>query len=344
MNKSRRKLIIFGLALLAVVSVVFIVFKAKSSPNQTRVEKFQQNLNIPNYFQVSGFKIVNNTKISDFKFPQKLPYLQQTNIPSVTIEAAKKIASNLGLTGDPLVVTGIKNQSSFIWNGDPKSLVVDQSTNNVQVVSSASIRDLVAGGLGKGLPDGDYSTLAQDFLINKIGLSASTLHFSGFSYFKIQNGIESFAKGTKEDSDIVQLNYYQGGNNLPILTTNPDEPQIYVRLLKGGAFVSFSANLGADFQNSVNEYPLKNYDQFSQDIGNSIIVSLNDNNINLPDLESDSISNIQVNTVSLVYLLNGSRDTIVQPVFLIQGTADVSGRGNVSLSMYLPAFEGFSQP
>lgn len=345
MFKPNKKILLAVLLSFAAASIVFIVYKIKANKQVTApVEKFQQNLNIPNYFQGSKLKVANNIKGSAFKFPQKLPYLQQAGVPPMSMEEAKKIASNLGLSGDPLIVSGVEKVSSLIWNGDKVSLIITQSTNNIQVVSSVSVRSLVANGLGSGLAGEKYLSLAQDFMANRMDMDPPSLHFSGYSYFKVQDGVETFVKGTKNDYDVVQLNYYSGSASLPIVTTNPDEPQIYIQFLKDGTLVSFTANLGSSLQSSPNEYPLKNYDQFSQELDNGIIVSLNDNNINLPDLKSSSISNVKVDNVSLVYLLTSPTDTVIQPVFLIQGTADVLGSGNVALSMYLPAFESFSPP
>ena len=94
-----------------------------------------------------------------------------------------------------------------------------------------------------------------------------------------------------------------------------------------------------EYVNSENSYQLLDYDQFSQSLSKSIVVSINNNSVNLPDLNSERLSNINVDRVSLVYLLDEPGNKTLQPVFLIEGVVDVAGTGNdLNITMYLPAF------
>jgi len=341
-----RKNILILLAVIFIVSIAYIGYSFNLSRNKpTASEKFQQNLAIPNYLAGTTITIENDIKSSDFKFPSQLPYLQQTNINGLSDAAANTIAINLGFKDAPTISTDVQNGEVIIWNGDQYSLVATPKINTVQLSSNTSARILVQNVTGKKISDSDYQALAQSFLTEKIGLNSASLKFTGFSYFKVANGVEYLANAVKSDAQIVQLNYSEGPSTYPILTPNPDEPQILVQILKDGSIMSFKGDLGLIFKNSPNQYPILDYNQFSQNLNKSIVVSVNNNSVNLPDLNSKSLSGIKVDRVSLAYLIDKSGATVIQPVFLIEGTTELNGvAGTVSISLYLPAFQSLTQP
>jgi hypothetical protein len=339
MRKINPKIIIAIILFLIISIVLFVVFKNKKTPNQT-VERFQQNLNIPNYFQGSVLPIENNVKKSDFNFPSTLPYLKQTGSTSLDTSTINKIAANFGFIGEPQVFNDIQNGKVLIWNGDVYSLTIIPRKNSVQFVSNSGIRNLILNSGDKKLNDEDIKSIANDLLTSKIGIDSNNIKFAGFSYYKIQNGIENLAKTNKDGAQIIQLNYSEGNFKYPILTTDPDKAQITIQLLKNGEVSNLTANLGFNFQNSPSEYPLKSYEQFSKEIGSSILISLNDNNVNLPDIKNSDIKKITIDKISLAYLLDLSTQKISQPVFLLEGTALVNNfNGPINVSLYLPAFE-----
>lgn len=340
MKPINKKKILLTLGVLAFISIVFVVYQTWTGSNKAlQTESFKQKINIPNYLEGGSVGIENKINESDFKFPSKLPYLHQINTSILTDAQVKNIATNLEFTGDPLAINDVENGISFIWNGDKYSLMVTPKTKTILFVSVSGIERLVQNSTNKQLSETEYKTTAQDFLIKKVGLDQTGLNFSGFSYFRIDNDVEYLGKATKDNHQVIQLNYSQSPSKYPILTSNPDETQFSVQILKDGTIASFKGNLQSSFQNSPNEYPLKNYLQFSNELNKAILVSLNDNKVNLPDVKQSDIGNIIAQKVSLVYLMEKPGQEIVQLVFLIEGTATLSGFNTpVNVSLYLPAF------
>ncbi len=329
--------------IVSILSIIFIFFNAQKTPSNP--EKFQQSLNIPNYFQGTTLPIKNDIKSSEFNYPTTLPYLQQNNLTIFNDTTITNIASNLGFTDQPQIFDDAQKGRVLIWSGDKYSLTVTPKDNIIQFSSNSTARILVQNAIDKQLSDSDFTTLAEIFLTNKINLNKSDLKFAGFTYYKIQNGVEYLAKTDKDSSQIIQLNYSESPSKYPVLTTNPEQSQISIQFLKDGSMLTFTANLGYQLDESANQYPIKNWSQFSSEIKNSVLVSLNDNNVNLPDLKASDVQSIDINKASLVYLLDFSNQGVIQPVFLLEGQAVVVGFSSpVNASLYLPAFEGFNQP
>lgn len=345
MNKINLKVVIIVLGVLALISIVYIIYKIQQNKTAVpRGERFQQSINVPNYFQGTNLPITNNIKSSDFNFPSSLPYLQ-TSSTGFNTGTANAVANKMGFTGEPITFQDIQNGSVMIWNGENYTLTAKQKSGEIQLTSNLPTETLVANAEDKSLSDDDLKNIASSFLNGRAGLDPTQTKFIGFSYFKQENGVENLAKTDKGGAEVIQLNYYQSTSPYPILTQNPDLPQIWIQLLKDGSIYSFTANLGYNFQESQTEYPLKNYTQFSAEIGSSVLVSLNNGNINIPDLSSTDINTLQINSVSLAYLLDFGSQGILQPVFLLEGKASVNGFSTpVDVSLYLPAFEGLSQP
>jgi hypothetical protein len=339
MRKINFKIVFFVLLVLVAGIVFFVIFKPRNNTEQI-TESFRQNLNVPNYFQETSLPIDNKIKKADFDFPSSLSYLKQTNLESLNTNTINKISSNFGFGGEPITFNDVKNGKVFIWNGDNYSLTIIPKNNSVQLVSNSGIRSLIENSGDKIISDEEMESIAFSLLTSKAEIDSNNLKFVGFSYFKVQNGPENLTKTDRNNAQVVQLNYSEGDFKYPIITTDPDKSQISIQLLKNGHVVNLNANLGFGFQESVNKYPLKNYQQFSEEIGSSILVSLNDNNVNLPDIKSSDIVNLTVEKASLVYLLDFSDQKIYQPVFLIEGTAQVTNYKNpINASLYLPAFD-----
>ena len=344
MFKSKKKITILILLVLCLFSVIYIFFKSKNSETQTQ-KNINQTIDIPNYFKGADLSIENNIKTSDFKFPSSMPYLEQSNDGELTTAAAKNIAINLGFTTEPTVANDTQNGTIMIWNSDKYSLMITLKTNHVQYSSNNGIHTLIQNSINKQISDKEYQDISTNFLTNKMSFDSQKLNFMGLTYYKTANNTEYLAKTTKDNADVIQVNCSQSPVNYPVFTTNPDKPQIFLQLLKDGTIINFEANIGISFKESASKYPILNYDQFSKNLSQSIVVSLNNNSVNLPDLKSNNITNTKVNSVSLVYLLNNTETTYLQPVFLINGTSSVTGiEGPVNIVMYLPALEGSSTP
>lgn len=327
---------------MSVASLLFIFLALKKAKNNTEENQngVRQPLNITNYFKEGSLSIESHINKSDFSFPPNLPFLKPISPGVISESMANEIAARMGFTLKPIVANDAQSGTIMIWNNDNYSLTIILKTNNIFYSSNKGIRTLIKNTVNKQVTENEYRAIASQFLVNKVGLDNTNLKFINFTYYKVSDNIENLLKTTKENADIVQVNYSQSPSVYPIFTVNPDEPQLYVQMLKDGTPFNFKGNIGYVFQESTERYPILNYEEFLQMVPQSIIVSLNNNNVNLPDLKIGDVSNIKINKVSVVYLLDNQSGANLQPVFLSEGTASVNNIGNsVNILMYLPAFK-----
>lgn len=335
---NKKRIFIF-LSVLLILSTFLIVFNLKNNKKESNNEVFQRSLDVPNYFRESKLPIENNISEKDFVFPLSLPYLKKVSTQIIDLSTAKEIATRLSFTPDPLTANDIQNGTIMIWNNDKYSLIITPKINFIQYSSNSSIRESIQITKDEKLSDAKYQSIATNFLTDKIGINPQKINFSGFSYYKTTSGVENLAKTSKDQAEVIQINYTLGSLDYPILGVNPNESQIYIQILKDGTIYYCKGNIGIEYQKSLNNYPILNYNEFSESLSQSIVVSINENSVNLPDLNSGDITNIKINTISLVYLLDNIENENIQPVFLLEGTANVTNVGNsISIQMYLPAF------
>jgi hypothetical protein len=333
---NKKRFILISLIVLGlVVCFLFLKKKPKTTPSTPQMITPPE---ITNYFK-EGLPIKVEVKSSEFNFPEKLPYLKQNTITPLTGEQSVLIATNLGFTKDPLKFTDVKNGEVNIWNSDNYSLMIYPKIRKIKLVPASDPREKIASAINKQFSDQEYLSLASDFFNQKISLDNSNISFSNYVYLKVESGLELYKETAKENAQITQLNFSQSSSKYPIMILNAQDSQIIIQFLRNGEVLNFEASLLTNLTSGEIEYRLKKYDEFTKTANESILVSLNDSNVNLPDLNSKSISEIIVSEVKLVYLLDKPNTDFFQPVFLLKGAATVQGfPDKVSALLYLPAF------
>lgn len=326
------------LVVLSTLSILYILTSSKKVPKKTE-QQFISPPEIENYFD-SNFKINESFTKNDFKeFFPTLPYLKQSTLGLFAQIDIEKIANNFGFTISPIEINDVTNGKFYVWNGDKFSLLVYPKIRKIEYTPSTNPILIINNSLNKQLSDEDYKNLAINTLSEKLNINKSNLKFSNFVYLKTEEGLENYRITTKEESEITQVNLYSSPGLLPIFTLNPQESQIYVQFTKDGEILNLEASLFSEYNLGEIEYKIKDYQEVIDTLSESVLVSLNDSNVNLPDLKSEDIKSININKISLVYLQESLKVEILQPVFLLEGTASVKGFDNeITASLYLPAY------
>ncbi|AKM83098.1 MAG: hypothetical protein UR17_C0001G0291 [Candidatus Woesebacteria bacterium GW2011_GWF1_31_35] len=333
----KSKLIIL-LIIISIASSVYVIFSSKNKVDTSK-QQFITPPKIENYFG-NNLKITHSLKKENFdNFPKNISYLKQSSLNSFTQVEMDKISKNFGFTISPLEFNDIKNGKIYIWNGDKYSLIIYSKIRKIEVTPAVNPKSMIDNAINKQLSDEDYKNIAINLLSEKLNINKDSLKFSNFAYLKTEDGLENFRKTTKEDAEITQVNLYSSSGTLPIFTTNPQNSQIYVQFTKDGEILNLEASLYSEYKLGEIEYKIKDYKEVIETINDSVLVSLNDSNVNLPDLKSEDIKNITIGKVSLVYLQESLTSEIIQPVFLLEGMASVKGFDKeITASLYLSAY------
>src|SRR4030043_1133678 len=316
MNKITKLKKIFGVFMFLGILIILILFFV-----QTRKKKNNVLINppIPTPYipQQTPKDILKNSKIElaikepDFPLSKNIVLLNQNLNISLNENGAKQIANNLGFFNLPIIANDAKDGNTYIWNYSGKSLTIVPKTKIIRYYSSSKDLNVT----DKKLDDKSMMNLAEEFLINKIGLSKDNIKFSNFLYLNKVAGYEAYKKTTAENAMVIQLNYYPSPSDYPIYTLNDQNTVYSVQILKDGSIYYAEIVLLGTLIKGQQNNNLMSFKEFSDSLTNSIIMSLNDRNVNLPDLNSNSIISVSLNNVELVYLFDKPTASLLQPIF-----------------------------
>jgi len=334
--KKNRIILLTLLVLVSGLSILYLVLSQKK-PVSENPAAFPAPA-IPDYVKgqiIFEFNIDSTNPI----LPQKVSYLRQSLNTPIPDEEIKKIATNLGFTKEASSINDIKMGPVYFYNNPNNFLTIYPQIRKIKFGPATSSDSRILSAINKNLTDNAMVAIAEDFLINKVGLPKGGIKFNNFIYLERDPTLELFKETDKNSAQIFQLNFTPSDAIYPILTLNPQQTTIYAQVLKDGTVLNSEVVFPGKLSPSINEYPIKSLEQIKNEADKAVLVSLNDSNINLPDLKEGSVRNITVEKVSLVYLLDKPLAEELLPVFLLEGKASVQGYNNLlNVSLYLPAY------
>ena len=339
MKLLKNKKIIFAAVLVAVVVVTLIQLSKKvDKEKQKEPGQFIKPPVITNHFD-DNYKIELNTTPKDFSFPEKLPYLRQDKSRGFTKTEIDKISANLGFSGDLIEFDDVKYGKLYIWNGEKSSLFIYSEINKIKLAPSYDPTDSLKNIKDKQITDNEYVIFGKDFLVQNFDLDSEKIKFSNFVYLRAEKGLELFNKTTQNQAQITQVNFYYSDAQYPAYSENAQDTQIYVQFTKDGEILNAELSLFSEYKPTEIEYNIKNHDDIEKTLDQSTIVNINNSNINLPDLDSDVVKEVKIENIQLIYLPENREVQIVQPGFLLEGTASIKGFINkLPITLFLPAF------
>lgn len=335
--KKPKNILIFIFLALSVISIAYLILSSRGKSPILPPAAFSTPA-IPDIIKNKPL-IQIDVDSANLNLPAKLPLIRQTAPQALESTIIKNIALNLEFKEDPSSANDAKMGLVYFYNNPKNFLIVYPKIRKIKYGPSTSSQTKIDGTINKQLTDNSFVALATDFLVKKIGLPEDSIKLSGFVYLKTETGLELFKETDRSSAQIFQLNFSSSITPYPILTLNPQQAASYVQFLIDGSVLNAEVIFPGQFSLSENEYQLKKYDEAVNSVNQAIIVSLNDSNINLPDLKDGSIKNIVIQKINVAYLLDKPLSETLLPVFLFEGTAMVEGfETPLHISLYLPAF------
>lgn len=286
---------------------------------------------IPENFD-GNYQLTFEMKQSDFDFPNTLPVLS-TKPSTISDEESRTLAKNLNLDFEPTLVPDVVDGLKHRYSGDNYVLIVSLEAGKINYVKNITPGEII----NKQLSDNEIIRIAESFLVDNNLTSQENTQPISVEYFGSLSGAGLF-KTEKEDASFYQVNFGSTISDVPTITTNPNKSPVLVRVLPDGSILSASVNKFDQVTESQQVYKLKDYDEVLNTKSSAILISLDEGNIYLPDLPPGIIESITINDVKLAYLVTSSLDLIIQPIFLLEGVADLKGVSeNVNVTLYLPA-------
>lgn len=322
------------------MSILFLIYIFTKDNQITKNEKqFIAPPEVSNGIEAK-FVIKSSLTNNDFQtIPTSLKYIKQVKLSPFTDSELSKISENLDFLSLPTEVNDIKNGKFLIWNNPKYSLFIYPQIRKIKYAPSTNPIERINNTINKQLEDKEYLELATSFLTNKINLDKNNLKFSNYLYLKPVEGYELYKEVERVDSKIIQVNFYYSEAEYPIYTENAQDTQIYVQFTKDGTVLNSEISLYSEYKKAELEYRLKNFDEFNSKLNEAVLVNIDSSNVNLPDIKSDLITDIEINKIELVYLQENLTTEILQPVFLLRGILHLKDNINRSDAVfYLPAY------
>lgn len=279
----------------------------------------------------SSYVLNINTEEKDFDFPKNLPVLKIAPVP-ISVDEADSVAAHLGLTTAPLEFNGVFEGPLRIYQGDESSLTVSTVKGKFQFVNYVFPESVE----NKQLSDAQIIQTAQDFLLSRGFVSDSGLKASSVLYLEERSGEGSY-EVAKENADLFQVNFSSSVSEAPILSLTPQSSPINVGVLPDGTVFKAYVEKLTGISQSSESYKIKSYEEFLANKNSAVLVTLDEGNINLPDIPKGNIKKIDVDEIELGYLYEFSGATILQPIFVLRGSATLTGYPNIEAILYLPA-------
>jgi hypothetical protein len=323
--KKRKIFIIASLVILGVLIVVSLFLK-----KEEEIAPPLPQPKIPSLLE-GAYPVETFFEQQDFNFPSKISALKLEKTLLQNQDIAN-IASNLGFPVDPLIMEDVFDGKMYIYRSEESALTVSLKNQEFDYTLNT-----VPAYINKQPSDAALINTAKDFLTQMGFVSSEDIRFESFIYLKETSG-QGLYPTNKENAMLYQVNFSSVVVDTTILTLNPQNTPVYVRLLPDGSVFKAHVNRLGTISKSTTQYKLKTYDEVISKINDVILISLDDGNVHLPDISNKSIKKISIYSIELAYLLDTPTSETLQPVFLLKGTADISGfPTEVSASMYLPA-------
>lgn len=323
---KKRKIIITVFLIILGVSAYFLLFFKKEEEIVTHFPE----PNIPSLLE-GPYPIEALFSKKDFSFPSEASLLKLEKTP-LQDSFIKTIANNLGFTNDPLIMDDVFDGKMYIYQSEESALTISLKNQEFDYTLNEIPRFI-----NKQPSDTALINTAKDFLTQMGFVSSENIQFTSFVYLKESSG-QGLYPVSKEEAALYQVNFSSVIADITILTLNPQNTPIYVRILSDGSVFNAHVNRLGTISKSADQYKLKTYDEVISKINDVVLISLDDGNIHLPDISNESIQKISIFSIQLAYLLDSPTSETLQPVYLLKGVADISGfPTEISASMYLPA-------
>jgi hypothetical protein len=329
--KNNNKIVLIPLALVSFVSLAYLLFlMAPGNPNNLQGTELKPK--IPKTYE-EEFEIQLTMTEDEFNFPRQLPRLKNAPLKPMTIDEAKKVAATFGYNTEPKTANDIEEGVTYIWTGGGGNLFVYSKTRRIYFSSLSSIETI-----NKQLTDDAIIKIGVDFAASHYAINTDNIRFSGFVFYSVLPERGDLNPANRQSANIYQVNYSVAKSDYPLLTLNPANTFLYVRILKDGNINSAVYTDLGGLEKSQEDYMLKNFKQVQDSLHEANIVTLDNGNINPDQIKKGDIQSVEITSVTLAYLMDSPNSPSFAPIYLLNGTATLkTSTSPMNVQLYLPA-------
>lgn len=336
---SKKQIITVGIVITiaTIITLILLFFNSafnKKAPVQQ--QPIPQPVIESNYGEGS-INIESLLKENDISIPSSLP-LYSINQTAMSFEESSAVASRLGFSEDPQSLTDAKYGLVYIWSNN--------KIGNLRIVAGLHIIDY------KGIPtnqplknsfkeEPEIISKAIRFLVSSGLILENSISSPQIRYLNLTE--EGLAEAEKDAASVAEVRFEETLGQYPIVNATPDVGTINAILDRGSLVISAYIDR-ANIIKAESNRRLKTFSSMLASIREAKILSLDNGNIDLSSLSGARINKVTVNNASIGYYQEFSQNqSLLQPVFILRGIAQLRSGDNVSALLYLPALADFIQ-
>ena len=328
MSKKRIFITIFVFISIASIFYIFIVTRkenpSKVFPKEPSLEqKYKGRYNISLSFDRSLFK-----------FPNKLPLLVVDSSQGLLTEVfAKKIALNLGFSGEPTIIDDVFDGNTYFWRNGESTLFAYERSGKIRYSSGKFTQSI-----NKQLSEDSVLSTAQKYVSDNEIFESSSFQTGKIKYLGQIPNSEGFQEAKKETAVLFQVGILPKNIDYEFISTSSVEPTSYVQINRDGSIYSFQITLFPPIIKGTSEHFLKNYDEILSSLNKAVLIEMREETQLLSDVSNTLIEDITINKIEIAYLIESTEQTEYYPIYKLSGEATLSNsQGKYEATLYLPA-------
>lgn len=326
-----KKIVVIIIGVFLIVVVFFYFIKQTGAPKETSPLPVKPS--IPNYLKGS-INVNSSVARENFVFPEKLPLVLIEKTATLTEDQVLQTATKAGfLSKNYIVADDLTKGKTYIFREKGESLTVYTKEGGVVYVSGST-----PSSSSVSISDENLISTAEVFLKEKFFSENEGLYFSSIYYLREEE--EGFSEVERSSANVFKVNFSPIDSKIKFVEINPLGSIISVWLDPLGQIIKSEVKKVSQARFSLEEVPIKSYDEFITTLYESIIVSLGDGSVFPGDLPEGAVQNINIKNVEVVYFSGTGSENFFQPVFLLKGDAEVKSFGLLPVTLYLPAIKG----
>lgn len=244
-------------------------------------------------------------------------------------EKAKTIAQQLGFTTEPQISQNAFQETFYNWAKNGEYLSINLKTSEINYGKDPYSLPLTKEGTLLS-PTKTQETLYK--LLEELDLVPSySLQALKEQYLALLGPV--MAEVTQEEAELIMVGLNPVLADTLLLGQNPHVSPISIMLDKGNNLVSFKYQSSFSSFDPKEEYQLKTIEEIEQTIskeGKIVFLGL------MTEAEEVKLRNINLNQAKIAYL-QPLAENLIQPIFVLSGTATLETKEVVEVTVYLPA-------
>ncbi len=244
-----------------------------------------------------------------------------------------KWAGALGFAGEPQEVEDALEGTLYLWSQEGETLVISEDASSLSYrVDLKSNPETLRGSF---LPNFEQAAAIVERTLEEFGDVSGLLTYDPTKNKALKVGVEYVNETALEQAELVEIHLVAKVDDYSVyLGSGPEQDPVLAWVGRDGKLLRLEYHPLGALGEKISDYPLKNPTEILQDLdsGKGVVVSSN--------LEGgEEIVSITITKTDLGYLLPQPEATIIQPIFVLTGSARTASGKSGAITVYLPAVD-----